>query len=127
MRRGPEPSSARPGGDAHDYWNHNAAHHRWVLDAVRQHGRCRVLDVGCGEELLLQRLAPLVASATGVERDEGSVERARARLSSTANTLLVHCSFEQFVPDEDGYDLIVFPAPHGPARRSDPRGAAAQT
>ena len=48
------------------------------------------------------------------------VGRARARLAGEANTLLVHCDFEQFVPDEDGYDLITFVAS---LHHMDPRAA----
>ena len=40
------------------YWNHNSAYHdEIVAAATRQHGR--VLDVGCGEGLLAERLAPV--------------------------------------------------------------------
>ena len=45
-----------------DYWNHNTAYHPWVLALAR--GR-DVLDVGCGEGLLVERLAPLARSVGG--------------------------------------------------------------
>jgi hypothetical protein len=44
-----------------EYWNHNTAYHRWLLDiAARHYGE--VLDVGCGEGLLVQLLAALMGS-----------------------------------------------------------------
>ena len=93
-----------------DYWNHNTAYHRWILRVVERGGHRDVLDVGCGDGLLLRRLAPLVATATGVEQDAEALGRARARLAGTPNARLVPGRFEQFVPDRAGYDLITFVA-----------------
>jgi 2-polyprenyl-3-methyl-5-hydroxy-6-metoxy-1,4-benzoquinol methylase len=46
-----------------EYWNHNAAYHRWLLAIAAEH--CGdVLDVGCGDGLLAQRLAPVSRSVT---------------------------------------------------------------
>ena len=41
-----------------EYWNHNTAYHRWLVGIAASH-RGEVLDVGCGEGLLMQRLAPV--------------------------------------------------------------------
>ena len=46
-----------------DYWNHNTAYHSWLIDIAAQH-RGDVLDVGCGDGLLAQRLAPVSRSVT---------------------------------------------------------------
>jgi 2-polyprenyl-3-methyl-5-hydroxy-6-metoxy-1,4-benzoquinol methylase len=39
-----------------DYWNYNAAYHPWAVGIAAEH-RGGVLDVGCGDGLLAQRLA----------------------------------------------------------------------
>lgn len=63
------------------YWNHNSAFHREILDVARVvHGD--VLDVGCGEGLLVERLGPLSRSVTGIDPDAMAIERARQRVAS---------------------------------------------
>lgn len=56
------------------YWNHNAAFHDEILaDAAARDGRGgrggRACDVGCGEGLLLQRLAGVCEETVGIEAD----------------------------------------------------------
>ena len=62
-----------------EYWNHNAAYHPWLIDIAARH-RGHVLDVGCGEGLLAQRLATVSRSVIGVDSDPASVWRASERL-----------------------------------------------
>ena len=74
------------------YWNHDSHYHPWILRQLP--GDCRrVLDVGCGEGLLLERLAehlaepstePLAVPAgevVGLEPDPASAPRALARVA----------------------------------------------
>jgi hypothetical protein len=68
-----------------DYWNHTSAYHSWLIDVAARH-RGHVLDVGCGEGLLVQRLAGVSRSVVGVDFDPFSVWRACERLQLTANT-----------------------------------------
>ncbi len=50
------------------YWNHNTAFHdELVKDAKIRGGR--VLDIGCGDGLLLQRLAPFAQHVIGIDPD----------------------------------------------------------
>ena len=61
------------GTSAATYWNHNSAFHgELVADAARRGGRA--LDVGCGEGLLVQRLAAVCEEAVGIEADPATVE-----------------------------------------------------
>jgi SAM-dependent methyltransferase len=54
-----------------EYWNHNTAYHRELVAAVAaQHGA--VLDVGCGDGLLLHRLVPVCSEAVGIDPDEAA-------------------------------------------------------
>jgi SAM-dependent methyltransferase len=77
-----------------EYWNHNTAYHPWILRIAAAHrGRADVLDVGCGEGLAMQRLAPVAASVTGIDPDVASLARAKARLAATPNTHLVRGDF----------------------------------
>ena len=67
---------------ASDYWNHNVAFHRRIArDAALRGGSA--LDVGCGDGLLLARLAAVCRRAVGLETDERAVARARRRLEQT--------------------------------------------
>jgi len=62
-----------------DYWNHNVAFHRRIVrDAALRGGSA--LDVGCGDGLLLARLATVCRCVVGLEPDERAVARARGRL-----------------------------------------------
>mgnify|MGYP000751053054 CR=1 FL=1 len=75
------------GTSAATYWNHNAAFHdELVADAARRAGRA--LDVGCGEGLLVQRLAAVCEEAVGIEADPATVERARARLAGVRGAVV---------------------------------------
>lgn len=65
------------------YWNHNTAFHEEIVaDATTRGGR--VIDAGCGEGLLLKRLAGVCAEAVGIELDPATARRARDRLAGTA-------------------------------------------
>lgn len=93
-----------------EYWNHNTAYHRWILNIVIQRRSGDVLDVGCGDGLLLQRLAPLCTSATGLEPDPAMLELARARLADVPGVKLVEGCFTGYEPRTDRFDVIVFVA-----------------
>jgi 2-polyprenyl-3-methyl-5-hydroxy-6-metoxy-1,4-benzoquinol methylase len=53
-----------------DYWNHNAACHPWLVTVAAEH-RGDVLDIGCGDGLLAQRIAAVSRSVTGIDPDLG--------------------------------------------------------
>ena len=89
-----------------DYWNHNTAYHPWLID-LAEHHRGDVLDVGCGDGLLAQRLAPMSRSVTGIDPDAGALRRARER---RADVSLLQTSFEEFDPGDARFDLITFVA-----------------
>ncbi|EUA29317.1 methyltransferase domain protein [Mycobacterium intracellulare] len=92
-----------------DYWNHNSAYHPWLVGlAARRHGD--VLDVGCGEGLLAQRLAPVSRSVVGLDADPISVWRAAQRLQPIGNASVEHARFEDLDGAERRYDLITFVA-----------------
>lgn len=102
-----------------DYWNHNTAYHAWLIDiAARHHGH--VLDVGCGEGLLVQRIAAVSRSVVGLDSDPLSVQRAWGRLRSTANVSVELMGFENFDAEKHSFDVITFVASihHLPLRES---------
>jgi 2-polyprenyl-3-methyl-5-hydroxy-6-metoxy-1,4-benzoquinol methylase len=76
--------------------------------ATRLHGR--VLDVGCGEGLLVERLAAVSLHVIGVDRDEVAVRRARERTASLANVTLVDDEFLAMTTDPGAFDLVTFVA-----------------
>ena len=41
-----------------DYWNHNTTYHPWLQRIAAERPCQNILDVGCGDGLLLQRLTP---------------------------------------------------------------------
>ncbi|HKP90631.1 MAG TPA: class I SAM-dependent methyltransferase [Thermoleophilaceae bacterium] len=65
----------------------------------------RVLDLGCGDARLGDRLLSAdCASYTGIDASEEMVTRARSRLGSTH---LVCCALEEFAPPPGAYDVVV--------------------
>lgn len=69
-----------------------------------------VLDVGCGEGLLIERLARVSRSVTGIDRDEQALSQARLRTVALANTALMNADFVEMEVVPDSYDLITFVA-----------------
>ena len=65
------------------YWNHNVAFHgELVADAGLRGGR--VLDVGCGDGLLVHRLAGVCDEVVGIEKDPAAARRAAWRTGAAA-------------------------------------------
>jgi 2-polyprenyl-3-methyl-5-hydroxy-6-metoxy-1,4-benzoquinol methylase len=92
-----------------DYWNHNSAYHPWLIDIAGRH-RGHVLDVGCGEGLLVQRLAAVSQRVVGVDSDPEAFRRARERLESIDNASVQLVGFEDLDADEQSFDVITFVA-----------------
>jgi 2-polyprenyl-3-methyl-5-hydroxy-6-metoxy-1,4-benzoquinol methylase len=92
-----------------DYWNHNTAYHPWLVAIAAEH-RGDVLDVGCGDGLLAQRLAPVSRSVTGIDPDAAAVERAAERLTSYRDVTVSHGDFEGYQAGAHKFDLITFVA-----------------
>ncbi|WP_116204674.1 class I SAM-dependent methyltransferase [Amycolatopsis circi] len=59
------------------YWNSNVARHPDILRAVPA-GCSSALDVGCGDGLLVRKLASAVPSATGIDKSPEMVAQARS-------------------------------------------------
>ena len=104
------------------YWNHNTAYHAWLIDIAARH-QGDVLDVGCGDGLLAQRLAAVSRSVVGIDVDPAIVVRARARLEPVGNASVRFVSFADFDEAERSFDLITFVASlhHLPLRKTLPK------
>jgi 2-polyprenyl-3-methyl-5-hydroxy-6-metoxy-1,4-benzoquinol methylase len=92
-----------------DYWNHNAAYHPWLVAIATEHGG-DVLDIGCGDGLLAQRLAPVSRSVTGIDPDSAAIARAAPRVASHQNVTVTRQDFHDFQPGAQRFDLITFVA-----------------
>jgi 2-polyprenyl-3-methyl-5-hydroxy-6-metoxy-1,4-benzoquinol methylase len=92
-----------------DYWNHNAAYYPWLVAiAAEHHGD--VLDVGCGDGLLAQRLAPVSRSVTGIDPDPAAVARATDRLAAHRHVTVSQQDFHEYQPGTRRFDVITFVA-----------------
>ena len=91
------------------YWNHNSAYHRRILKvAGRLSGS--VLDIGCGEGLLAERLAAVSACVTAVDSDEAALALASERTKAIGNVKLIHADFLTMSASPASYDLVIFVA-----------------
>ncbi|GAA1031311.1 MULTISPECIES: class I SAM-dependent methyltransferase [Amycolatopsis] len=64
------------------YWNTNVARHPGILRAVPA-GCATALDVGCGDGLLVRKLAEAVPSVTGIDKSPEMAAQARSLSSDT--------------------------------------------
>ena len=92
-----------------DYWNHNTAYHPWLVAIAAEH-RGDVLDIGCGDGLLAQRLAPVSRSVTGIDPDPAAIGRASDRLASVPHVTVSYGDFQDYEPGAHRFDLITFVA-----------------
>jgi len=76
--------------------------------AERLHGD--VLDVGCGDGLLVERLAKVSRSVTGIDRDERSLRDAEVRTAQIANARVLLADFTTFEAPPASFDLVTFVA-----------------
>jgi 2-polyprenyl-3-methyl-5-hydroxy-6-metoxy-1,4-benzoquinol methylase len=91
------------------YWNHNAAYHPWLVDIAARHSG-NVLDVGCGDGLLAERLAPVSQVVTAIDSDPASLQRCTVRLASIDNATAHLVDFADYQDDDRRFDLITFVA-----------------
>jgi SAM-dependent methyltransferase len=90
------------------YWNHNLHYHRVVLDAVPD-GCGEALDIGCGDGLLVRKLAGRVRAVTGVDRSAEMIRLAREHSAGVGNASFVAADFLDAAPGcltEGRYDFI---------------------
>lgn len=107
------PARQRPaseGAAAAGYWNHNTAYHPWLLRAAGRHVGGTALDIGCGDGLLVQRLAPLFRQVTGIEPHLPTYEKARTRLAHLDNATLLPIEFGRLADEPERFDAITFVA-----------------
>ena len=97
------------GSSNDDYWNHNTAYHPWLLDIAAQRPG-DVLDVGCGDGLLAQRLAPLSRTVTAIDPDTSAVRRTVERVGTLPGVEVRESIFDTFDPGHRRFDLITFVA-----------------
>jgi len=93
----------------HDYWNHNTAYHPWLVAIAAEH-RGDVLDIGCGDGLLAQRLAPVSRSVTGIDTDPAAIARAADRLAPLRHVTVSQADFQDYQAGARRFDLITFVA-----------------
>ncbi|MDO5645874.1 MAG: class I SAM-dependent methyltransferase [Dermabacter sp.] len=74
------------------YWNHNTAYHPELLAAIPDRA-CQVLDIGCGDGLLLRKLSARAHHVTGIDPDASALAKARARSPIPAQVRLIWGDF----------------------------------
>lgn len=79
-----------PGGD---YWNHNAAFHPEILRRCATTSGA-ILDVGCGDGLLVSKLARTGRPVVGLEPDPTAAALAHQRCDDLPSVTIVESGFE---------------------------------
>ena len=90
------------------YWTHNTAYHKWILSHIGKNDR--VLDVGCGDGLLVQKIAEICGQVTGIEPHIQSALNAKKRLVNVKNANIENISYEEYSADSSAFDVIIFVA-----------------
>ena len=90
------------------YWTHNTAYHKWILSHIDNSDR--VLDVGCGDGLLVQKIAKICDHVTGIEPHIPSALNAKKRLVNIKNANIESISFEEYTNNSNTFDVIIFVA-----------------
>ena len=109
-RPGPMSSTLRSVSD------HNALYHRDLLNAIPEHA-ASALDIGCGDGALVRALAAKVGHATGIDRHEPSIARARAASDPAATTFVLgDAAAHPFKPASFDVVTAVAMLHHGDAR-----------
>ncbi len=90
------------------YWNHNTAFHDELVADVKARGG-RVLDIGCGDGLLVHRLAPFAEKVVGIDPHKEIISRAQERLASLSNVTLIADDLLK-IPMKEQYDTITYVA-----------------
>jgi 2-polyprenyl-3-methyl-5-hydroxy-6-metoxy-1,4-benzoquinol methylase len=90
------------------YWNHNTAFHDELISDAKLRGG-RVLDMGGGDGLLLQRIAPFVQQVIGIDPDNTAIELAQTRLAGISNVALINGDFlAMSIPkEEERYATVI--------------------
>ena len=88
-----------------DCWNHNTHYHRIVLGAVPV--PCHdALDVGCGEGLLVRRLARRSERVTGIDRSPDMIRLARELSRDVPNVGFVEGDFLHHPFPAESFDFV---------------------
>ncbi|MUN36622.1 MULTISPECIES: class I SAM-dependent methyltransferase [Actinomadura] len=91
--------------DLEPYWNTNVARHPGILRAVPE-GCGDALDVGCGDGLLVRKLAGKAKRVTGVDSSPRMVAHARRLAAGEPDLAFVEGDFLTADLLDEGYDFI---------------------
>jgi len=88
-------------------WNHNYAYNHWVSKKVGN--RISILDVGCGDGTLAQYLRTDENYILGIDVSDSAIQKANEN-NTYSNVSFFQTSFEDFQPNNEKFDAIVFVA-----------------
>jgi len=88
-----------------DYCNHNVHYQPVILGAVPV-GCGAALDVGCGDGMLVGRLAGRCAQVTGIDRDPHMIALARSRTAGRARVTFIEADFLAYDFQEASFDFV---------------------
>jgi 2-polyprenyl-3-methyl-5-hydroxy-6-metoxy-1,4-benzoquinol methylase len=89
-------------------WNHSIQYHRVLIEAIPLDAT-RVLDVGCGEGLLVRQLKAKIPalSITGIDHDQASIERARTASPSAVGIEYICDDIRAHIFRVGSFDAVV--------------------